>query len=257
MKSNFLKLPLEERIKIYLQLNSKKGRGHYGLFYFEGRISLNYAICGNFPLVEVLTTEDDIETLPKDIRVSKIARETLAKISPVKINEGIITICRMVKYDVKKMVNGDNILILDGVKDPSNLAGIYRSGNIFGFSHIIGINNCIDLFNPRAVRASMGGFFNFNLSETDRIDTLFSMLKKKNYTIYSSIPKGGTPLEKIDIRKPFAIIGGNEPRGISQEVLRNSDELITINQMGRCESLNLTSAMTILMFWFSLHHQQR
>ena len=89
---------------------------------------------------------------------------------------------------------------------------------------------------------------------------LYSALKpiKKAGVRIIGADMGGTPLGKIKLRGPLALVLGGEGEGLGPELRQRCDEVVSIPLAGRLESLNLSVAAAILMYekrrqdgWFS------
>ena len=48
--------------------------------------------------------------------------------------------------------------MLDNINDPGNLGTIIRIADWFGIENIICSNDCVDVYNPKVVQATMGSF---------------------------------------------------------------------------------------------------
>jgi TrmH family RNA methyltransferase len=64
----------------------------------------------------------------------------------------------------------------------------------------------------------------------------------------ATVPRGGQPYDRVDLRGPVAIVLGSEAHGLPVQVTESVDELVTIPMAGRSESLNVAMAGSVLCF---------
>ena len=141
------------------------------------------------------------------------------------------------------------IIYLENIADPGNLGTIIRTCDWFGYSQILLSKNCVELFNPKVIRASMGSLFHVSVSENVELPFLFN-LKKLGFEILCS-DLDGKNFSEIDKPEKLVLCFSNEANGPSQEMLNTADYKITIPKKGDAESLNVASASAILLNYFS------
>lgn len=229
------------KIKNLSKLKTKKEREKANLFLVEGRHLTLEAYKAGY-LKELLITEDQDFSL--DVSTNYISKSVLKYLSSVDSPTGIIGVCELKKMKLK----GDKILILDGVQDPGNMGTIIRSSVAFNVDTIVINEKCADPFSEKVVRASQGMIFNVNIVKYD-LDLFLNSIKGK-MPIYGTKVTGGTNLKTIEKNDKFAIIMGNEGRGVSDELLKLCDEYIYIPMNKNCESLNVGVATSIILYEF-------
>ena len=72
----------------------------------------------------------------------------------------IMAVCRK---NGNNSIIGKRILVLDGVQDPGNLGTIIRSSLAFDVSTIVLLENSVDLYNPKVLRATQGMYNYINI----------------------------------------------------------------------------------------------
>lgn len=226
------------KIKYWKKLTEKKFRDQEGKFLVEGDHLLNEALKNNLLLEVITTLENDY---PVD--TYHISKEIMKKISNQKSLPNIIGVCQ--KKSEEDIIG--NVIVLDGIQDPGNLGTIIRSSVAFDFKTIILVNNCVDLYNEKVIRASEGMIFNINVIRSD-VDTIANKLKQKNYLIYGTILNDGISPKKVAKSEKIAIIIGNEGNGISSQCLSICNQNLTLKMNDLCESLNAGVAASILMY---------
>ena len=171
-----------------------------------------------------------------------VTKEIMAKISDQK---SISYNAAVVNFIPEDSING-NIFILDGLQDPGNLGTIIRSGVAFGIDTIILSDTCVDLYNPKVVRATEGMIFNLNILRRNLIEFI-PVLKNLGYKIIGTDVVSGTSIKDIP-HDNVAIIIGNEGNGMSEEVKELCDTFTNIPISSSCESLNAGVAASIIMY---------
>jgi len=143
---------------------------------------------------------------------------------------------------------GKCFIILDEIKDPGNMGTIIRTADAAGFNGIIASRGCIDPYNPKVLRSTMGSIFHIPLHICDNLIEALMEVKANGIRIYASHMKGGKNYYEVDMIGNIAIIIGNEANGISSVSASIADELIKIPMPGRTESLNASVAAGLLMY---------
>ena len=192
----------------------------------------------NFSSILVLKDSD----VSFDCNIIYTTEEILKYLSDVDTPQNIIGVCK--KIDNSKI--GNKIVILDDIQDPGNLGTIIRSSVAFNIDTIVLSNNSVDLYNDKVIRASQGMIFKINIIRKDIIPFISKV--KSDYHIYGTKVNGGNSLKKIEKQKKFAIIMGNEGRGMSSELDNLCDEFIYIDMNKECESLNVGVATSIILY---------
>lgn len=149
--------------------------------------------------------------------------------------------------DLSKGICGNKIIALDNVQDPSNVGAIIRTAEALGIDCIIAYK-CCDIFNSKALRASMGSILRMNVVDIDNLVDTLSSLKEK-YRIYSTVPDStAVNITTLDFSKPSICVIGNEANGVEDNIKNISHSLVTIPMRGRAESLNASVAASLTMW---------
>lgn len=228
-----------DKIKFIKGLNNKKTRDESNLFIVEGEHLVIEAKKEGL-LQEVILLENkefDFENK------SYVDEKVMTYISGLESIPSIIGIC---KKSLKNKL-GDKVLILDNIQDPGNLGTIIRSATAFNIDTIILSKDTVDLYNPKVIRASQGMIFHMNFI-VDDLETNIKKLKEDGYKIWSTNVSFGKSIKKVEKIKKFAIIMGNEGKGVSSNLQNLSDEMLYIDMNKSCESLNVAVATSIILY---------
>ena len=155
------------------------------------------------------------------------------------------------KY-VSELNKEENHLVLDNPSNMGNLGTIIRTMLGFGFKNLAIIEPSVDIFDPRVVRSTMGALFKIGFKYYGSIQEYMSEFSKHNY--YPFMLEGGKDIKDVQFKEPFAIIQGNESRGLSEEY-KGIGESVYIPHTKDIDSLNLSGA-TGIGLWESTREKQ-
>lgn len=246
-------------IKEIKGLHKKKDRWASNLFIMEGIKLIDEAINNNVIIKNIIYTDkllmsnegldffNRLNTLGKMIKVSE---NIFKEISDTENSQGVLaTGFFVIRNNVEQFDNSNQFLLfLDGIQDPGNMGTIIRSADAFKVDGIVIGDNCVDTYNPKVVRATMGSIFRVPLYFVkDSIDNLMQF-KNNNFKIYATSLEGSVSNYDINYDDKFIIIIGNESRGVDANIIQIADKLIKIPMPGNAESLNVGVAASIIMY---------
>ncbi|WP_288439950.1 RNA methyltransferase [uncultured Bifidobacterium sp.] len=143
------------------------------------------------------------------------------------------------------------------VRDPGNAGTVIRAADAAGCAAVVFVDECVDMFNPKVIRATAGSLFHLPVL-TMTTGEFFTWCSERGLAVtaadvYGTPGNRPVPLPELlggdggrDTDR--AVLFGNEARGLPDDVLERSDTVVSIPIYGRAESLNLgTSAAVMLM----------
>lgn len=186
------------------------------------------------------------EYIPKEynVKVNIVNEKVMKKISTLDTPSSIMAVCKVEENDTL----GEKIVLLDDVRDPGNVGTIIRNCVAFGVDTIILSKNSVNKYNDKLIRSTQGMFFKVNIIEEDIIDAI-NRIKEDNIKVIGTSLKGFSELKCLNKDKSYAIVFGNESKGISEEVEVLCDELVYISINSSCESLNVACASAIILHY--------
>lgn len=181
--------------------------------------------------------------------VSDAVFETL---SDTKSPQGIMAVVKQASYTLKDLLGDGSrqplILVLEHLQDPGNLGTMLRAGEAAGITGVLMNSDCVDIYNPKTVRGTMGSLFRVPFLVTEDLQRDLALLKEKGVVSYAAHLEGSVSYEAGDYRQGTAFLIGNEANGLSDALSAVADRRIRIPMEGRVESLNAAMAATVLMF---------
>ncbi|MCE5206943.1 MAG: RNA methyltransferase [Chloroflexi bacterium] len=177
----------------------------------------------------------------------EVKPSVLESVSDTQTSQGLVGIFRIPSLPVP--ASPDFVLILDGVSDPGNLGTILRTASAAGVQLMILTPGTADVFAPKVVRSAMGAHFYLPIRLLDwtEINALKQNANQQLHFLASTMT-GGKSCWESDLKRPIAILIGSEASGISSQAAQLSDEQIHIPMQGKIESLNASTAASILIF---------
>jgi 23S rRNA (guanosine2251-2'-O)-methyltransferase len=145
------------------------------------------------------------------------------------------------------------LLVLNNITDVGNFGAIARSAECFGVDCIIIPEKGSARINAEAVKASAGALSKIPVARVKSIMKTLDFLRDSGLKIISASEKGNSDLRSADLSGPLALIMGSEDRGVSIEILKASDMLLSIPMAGTIGSLNVSVATGILLYEVSSH----
>ena len=230
------------KIKKYALLKLSKERKKSGMFLVEG-MHLCIEAYKSGILLDVLLKEGESLEFSYDKEITYVTDNILKKLSNLSTPNNVIGICKIM--DNKEIV-GNHILILDDIGDPGNLGTIIRSSKAFNVDTIILSANSVDIYNDKVLRSTQGMIFNMNIVYNDLLD-IIPKLHEDGYKILGTDVNHGIDVRGINTSK-YALIMGNEGRGVREDIKKMCDENLYIKMNNDCESLNVAVATSILLY---------
>ncbi len=177
----------------------------------------------------------------------EISVEVSQKLSGTESAQGVFCVCGVKSSGGTDEIKPDGKYIaLENIQDPSNLGAICRSAEAIGLDGMIVSGGC-DVYNPKALRASMGSLLRMNVIQSDSLKNVISQANQKGMLTLASVPRNtATDIRRIDMSGGVICCIGNEGSGLSPEVIDSCKMQAVIPMNGRAESFNASAAAAIM-----------
>lgn len=237
------------RIKLIKSLEQRKQRNLQHLFVAEGPKLVGELLATMRPSYIAATPEwwDRNRHLANTTcEADTITPEELHKASLLQTPQQVIALFPIPQHRFNPDVAQHELcLALDGVQDPGNIGTILRIADWFGIHNVICSEDTVDVYNPKAVQATMGALARVKVHYTD----LAALFRQCNAPIYGTLLDGDNIYEQELGRDGF-IVMGNEGNGLSQTIreMVTHKLLIPNYPIGAktTESLNVAIATSIV-----------
>jgi RNA methyltransferase, TrmH family len=160
--------------------------------------------------------------------------------------QGIAALVEAPRFTVEAMLKGIPLVVIAaGLQDPGNLGTLVRSAEAFGASGMILLPGTVSLWNAKTLRASSGSAFRLPVV-TLSVEDAFATLRAHGVRIFAAVARDGD--SEADLRKPSALLVGNEGSGLPEAWVAQADARMTIPLPGAVESLNAAIAGSVLLY---------
>lgn len=161
--------------------------------------------------------------------------------------QGMVCLCAASEPQAVAVRPDGVYVALEDVQDPGNMGTVIRTAEALGVDGLILSRGCCDIYNPKVLRASMGGVFRMPMMVADdfcgELKTLSAILP----VLACVVDRDAEKLTALSLGGAVAVIG-NEGNGLSAAAVAACDRRVTIPMAGRAESLNASMAAGILMW---------
>ena len=242
------------KAKHLLQLQKKgRVRREEGVFIAEG-----YRMFQETPrdrIAEVYVSEafrqKEGERLEMDgLRLEVLADHVFSYTAGTMTPQGILCVVKMREYSPEEVIGGEkpHVLVLDNLQDPGNVGTILRTAEGAGVTGIILSRDCVDIYNPKVIRSTMGSIYRVPFAYADDLEAAMKQLKGRGIRTFAAHLEGQHSYECEDYTEGTAFLLGNEGNGLRREIAELADCRIQIPMQGEVESLNVAIAASVLMF---------
>jgi len=253
-------------------VRSKKEREQHSCFIIEGVRALDALIAGTalpqYNLREIWQSNKvgrAVLSAPRtdgtSVPTYEIPHDFMEQLSDCRTSQGILGVVEYKPAPLEINPEQGNYLLLDRVMDPGNMGTLIRSAVAFGLDGVLMHGDCVEVFNPKTVRATMGALpfcrfaavppvagrphFVSNVWKTG--DEIFQSLETLGYDLIATAMTGGENLHGMTFGPKNVLVIGNEANGVCDEILQKANRRLSIPMSGKVESLNAAVAGSICM----------
>lgn len=239
------------KIKNVVKLQKSSERREQNRIIIEGRREIERAVACGF-IVDTLFICNDILKESFNIAanyVEEVTLEVFEKIAYREGSDGLLAVAIPKYADLKSFKPKKNplIIVLETVEKPGNLGAIMRTADAAGVDAVIIADPRTDLYNPNAIRASIGTIFSVPLFACSSEECI-NWLRENDIKIYCTYLKASIDYLEADFRQGSAIVMGTEATGISDIWVDAADQNLIIPMNGIADSLNVSVTTAIVVF---------
>jgi len=239
------------KIKNVVKLQKSSERREQNRIIIEGRREIERALACGF-VIDTLFVCNELGAQSSDIKanvIEEVSLEVFEKIAYREGSDGLLAVAIPRYSNLKDFKPKKNplIIVLETVEKPGNLGAVMRTADAAGVDAVIIADPRTDLFNPNAIRASIGTIFSVPLFACSSEECI-KWLKENDITIYCTYLKASIDYLDADFRKGSAIVMGTEATGISDIWVEAADQNLIIPMNGIADSLNVSVTTAIVVF---------
>ncbi|MDT0345641.1 TrmH family RNA methyltransferase [Streptomyces litchfieldiae] len=258
--------PRAARVAAARRLVRRSFRGKERRFLAEGPQAVREAAAhrtdGESTLVELFVTLEAAERHADVVEAARAAGarihlavpEAVADISQTVTPQGLVGVCRFLDRPVEEIIAARPklVAVLAHVRDPGNAGTVLRCADAAGAEAVILTDASVDLYNPKAVRASVGSLFHLPVAVGVPVAQAVRGLAAAGVRVLAADGGGDRDLDaELDadaMGGPTAWIFGNEAWGLPEETRALADAVVRVPLHGRAESLNLATAAAVCLY---------
>ncbi|QIA09404.1 RNA methyltransferase [Draconibacterium halophilum] len=240
-------------IKLINSLALKKYRTKENLFLIEGDKMVKEALDSDLNIKLLIVTSQFLDRYQisqyNTDRIVETDANELKKVSLLQHPQNSLAVCQIPKKPVfsDKLPDGLSIY-LDGIQDPGNMGTIVRICDWYGIQHIFCSSDCVDLYNPKVIQASMGSF-NRIIRHECPFEKLAGLAQKSETPLFGAFMSGDNIYEQ-QLPQQAVLVMGNEGNGIRPAVENQITNKLSIPNFSqnkvKAESLNVSVATAII-----------
>ena len=242
------------QVKNLAQLIKKsKARTEQGVYIVEGIKMFQEA--PKEEIVKVYLSEElyDKGTLAESLNgvpYEVLKNDVFNHVADTKTPQGVLCVMKQKKYTLDQLTEGTCplMLVLENLQDPGNLGTMMRTAEGAGVTGFLLSRGCVDIYNPKTIRSTMGSIYRVPFLYTDDLLGDMDKLHAKGICTYAAHLKGKGYYDEESYKEPTAFLIGNEGNGLSDELSDKAKQYIKIPMEGKLESLNAAVAAAILMY---------
>ena len=180
--------------------------------------------------------------------------EVVASLSDTVQPQGMVAVCRFLDQPLDRVLGAQPRLIalLAEIRDPGNVGSVIRAADAAGADAVVVSDESVDVYNPKAVRASAGSLFHLPVTVGVPIETAVEQAKAAGLRVLAADGIGALDLDdELDsgaLAAPTCWLFGNEARGLTPQLREAADAVVRVPIHGKAESLNLSTAAAVCLY---------
>jgi TrmH family RNA methyltransferase len=163
--------------------------------------------------------------------------------------EGVLGVADMPRPTLDNIALPENpiVVVLEGVEKPGNIGAVLRTADAAGIAALILADARTDLYNPNAIRASLGTIFSVPVCSTT-IDDVLPWLRRQGLHVVAARVDGSVPYTDVDYRRGTALVLGSEAEGLSDAWRADEVTAVRLPVLGVADSLNVSVTAAVLFY---------
>jgi TrmH family RNA methyltransferase len=246
------------RVKAAVRLRDRREREMTGLTIVDGARELGRALEARVGIHEAFVCDALIRTdesravvtaLAERVEPTRVSEAVIAKLAFGDRSDGVVAVIRTPSTDLAdlRVPPEPLVVVIEGLEKPGNLGAILRTADGAGADAVIAADPRTDLFNPNAIRASLGTIFRMPIAAAPSQDVL-DWLADLGARIIAARVDAERPYTEADLRGAVAIVLGSEAAGLGSAWVDTRVEPVRIPMLGSADSLNVSVAAAVLLY---------
>lgn len=235
----------------------RRAREAEGAFVIDGPVLIADALSAGLTVTDVFVDAERLDERSATVldaaesagaAVSAVSAGVLRRVTDPVHPQAIAAIAERPIAATGTLSGARSVLGLLEVSDPGNAGTLVRSAVAAGFDAVAVTPGTVELFGPKALRASAGALFLVPVVEAESVDSLARVLRDAAITMVATSLDADVDLDAVDLTGPCAVLVGNEAHGLDADAVATADVAVRIPMAGPVESLNAAMAGTLVCF---------
>jgi TrmH family RNA methyltransferase len=251
--------PANPRLRAAAALRERRARERTGRILIDGAREVLRAVEAGVALETILVCSELCRSAacrellgrlgPDDTRVVEVAERAFGRIAFGDRAEGVVAVAARPDLALTglRLPEDPLVVVVEGIEKPGNLGAILRSADGAGADALVAADPRTDLFNPNAVRASLGTIFTIGLAAASSAATL-DWLRRRRIRVVAARVDAATLYTDVDLRGPLAIVLGTEATGLTSAWDAPVVIPVRLPMLGAADSLNVAAAAAVLLY---------
>lgn len=223
----------------------------------EGLREIRLALASGFTITDLfyspafLSAADltSLDTPGNQAERTEVTEEVFNRLAYRKDSGGLIALAepRRLAFGDLQLQDRPLLLVLESVEKPGNLGALLRTADAANLDAVIICDPQTDIYNPNAIRSSIGCIFTMPVVTASSEDAI-SWMRNKGIKMFGTALTATHHYHETNFQQSAAIIMGSEANGLSRIWLEGADDLIKIPMMGKIDSMNVSASAAIVIF---------
>jgi TrmH family RNA methyltransferase len=243
-------------IKQARALHQKKARNETGLFLVEGIHHVGECLEAGWEVEAVLYASNVLTSAFAHEMITRLSftpqlvtAQVMESLADKENPQGVLAVVRQKRTQLKDLNPVKHAVALVSPQDPGNVGTILRTVDAVGADALFLLDGGVDLYHPTVVRSSMGTLFWKPIVQTS-FDEFIQWARAGGYQLIGTSARGTVDYRTLAPLTPWALVLGNEQKGLSLEQTQACDMTVSLPMKGRVSSLNLSVAAGVLLYQF-------
>ena len=246
------------RVRDALELRDRRARERSGLTLVDGTREIARAITAGARIEELFVDEERLRgdapmvldrARMAGARITRASGEVLDRLAYGDRPDGLVAVARVPSTHLDRLALPGNplVVVLESVEKPGNLGAVLRSADGAGASAVIAADPRTDLYNPNAIRASLGTIFALPVA-AGRSPDVRSAMDARGIRVLAARVDGAVSYTEVDLTGPVALVLGSEADGLTDAWRGDGVTAISLPMLGIADSLNVSIAAAVLLY---------
>lgn len=180
-----------------------------------------------------------------------VSEDVLESVSDTKTPQGVVALGRRPPHGratIEQAPGVPLLVVMHRANNPSNVGAVLRVAEAAGATGVILTEGSTDPLSPKSLRGSMGSAFRLPLWAGPTLAEALRWCAARGVATVATAAGAPSLHTDIDWTTPRAVVVGPEAGGLSVEEVRAADGAVRIPMREPVESLNLATALAVLLY---------